>query len=91
MIHPVRGNGGDDARDGRGERVAVQPCRLGGSYPRAGKIRQVMNAALARLAAEFEGLRTDFGRPSIVPERSIQILFPHGSERQLMKQMQYDR
>ena len=32
------------------------------------KIRQVVNAALASLDAEFEALYPDFGRPSIPPE-----------------------
>lgn len=35
------------------------------------KIRQVVNDALASLDAEFEALYTDFGRPSIAPERLI--------------------
>jgi len=55
----------------------------------------VVNEALASLDAEFEVLYTDFGRPSIAPERLIragllQILFSVRSERQLMEQMQYD-
>jgi len=59
------------------------------------KIRQVVNEALASLDAEFEALYTDFGRPSIPPERLIrasliQILFSIRSERQLMEQMQYN-
>lgn len=59
------------------------------------KIRQVVNEALASLDAEFEALYTDFGRPSIPPERLIrasllQILFSVRSERQLMEQMQYN-
>jgi transposase len=59
------------------------------------KIRQVVNDALASLDAEFEALYTDFGRPSIPPERLIrasliQILFSVRSERQLMEQMQYN-
>ena len=59
------------------------------------KIRQVVNDALASLDAEFEELYTDFGRPSIAPERLIrasliQILFSVRSERQLMEQMQYN-
>jgi transposase len=50
---------------------------------------------LASLDAEFEALYTDFGRPSIPPERLIraslvQILFSVRSERQLMEQMQYN-
>lgn len=59
------------------------------------KIRQVVNDAVASLDAEFEALYTDFGRPSIPPERLIrasllQILFSVRSERQLMEQMQYN-
>ena len=40
------------------------------------KIRQVVNDALASLDAEFEALYTDFGRPSIAPERG---LMPEGA------------
>ena len=59
------------------------------------KIRQVVNDALASLDAEFEAVYTDFGRPSIPPERLIrasliQILFSVRSERQLMEQMHYN-
>ena len=59
------------------------------------KIRQVVNDSLASLDAEFEALYTDFGRPSIPPERLIrasllQILFSVRSERQLMEQMNYN-
>ncbi|MFD2741756.1 IS5 family transposase [Sulfitobacter aestuarii] len=59
------------------------------------KIRQVVNDALASLDADFEALYTDFGRPSIPPERLIrasllQILFSVRSERQLMEQMNYN-
>ena len=59
------------------------------------KIRQVVNEALASLDGEFAALYTDFGRPSIPPERLIrtsliQILFSIRSERQLMEQMQYN-
>ena len=59
------------------------------------KIRQVVNEALASLDGAFNALYTDFGRPSIPPERLIrasliQILFSIRSERQLMEQMQYN-
>lgn len=59
------------------------------------KMRQVVNDALASLDADFEALYTDFGRPSVPPERLIrasliQILFSIRSERQLMEQMQYN-
>jgi transposase len=59
------------------------------------KIRQIVNDALVSLDAEFDELYTDFGRPSIAPERLIrtsllQILFSIRSERQLMEQMDYN-
>jgi transposase len=63
---------------------------------RRSRIRRTATAeALASLDAEFEALYTDFGRPSIPPERLIrasliQILFSVRSERQLMEQMQYN-
>ncbi len=58
------------------------------------KIRQIVNDALASLDAEFDALYTDFGRPSIAPERLIrasllQMLFSIRSERQLMEQMDF--
>jgi len=59
------------------------------------KIRQVVNDALVSLDGDFAAIYADFGRPSIAPERLIraslvQILFSIRSERQLMKQMQYN-
>ena len=58
-------------------------------------IRRIVNDALASLDAEFDTRYTDFGRPSIAPERLIrasliQILFSIRSERQLMEQMTYN-
>jgi transposase len=58
-------------------------------------IREIVNAALARLDGAFAGLYAAEGRPSIAPERLlraalIQILFSVRSERQLMEQMQYN-
>src|SRR6056297_464763 len=69
------------------ERVpARHPLRL---------IRRIVNDALTSLDAEFDALYTDFGRPSIAPERLIrasllQILFSIRSERQLMEQIDYN-
>ena len=69
------------------ERIpAVHPLR---------KIRQIVNDSLTSLDADFDALYTDFGRPSIAPERLIrasllQILFSIRSERQLMEQMDYN-
>ncbi len=58
-------------------------------------IRRIVNDALASLDAEFDTRYTDFGRPSIAPERLIrasliQILFSIRSERQLVEQMNYN-
>jgi transposase len=58
-------------------------------------IRQIVNAGLAQLDADFAGLYAAEGRPSIAPERLlraalIQILFSIRSERQLVEQMQYN-
>jgi transposase len=58
-------------------------------------IREIVNAALARLDGAFARLYAAEGRPSIAPERLlraalIQILFSVRSERQLMEQMQYN-
>lgn len=69
------------------ERVpARHPLRL---------IRRIVTDALASLDAESDSLHTDFGRPSIAPERPIragllQILFSIRSERQLMEQMNHN-
>ena len=59
------------------------------------KVREIVNAALAALDADFAKLYAADGRPSIAPERllraaMIQILFSIRSERQLMEQMQYN-
>ena len=55
----------------------------------------MVNDALAGLDGEFVPLCTDFGRPSIAPERLIrasliQIRFSVRFGRQLMKQMRYN-
>jgi transposase len=50
----------------------------------------VVNEALASLDAEFEALYTDFGRPSVPPERLIRALSSVRWKRQLMEQMQHN-
>jgi transposase len=59
------------------------------------RIRQVVTEALASLDADPKALSTDFGRPSMAPERLLRaslipILFSARSARQLMAQMQYN-
>jgi len=99
MIHRSQGNvgvmmrGADEASRSLFSYVDLE-ARIPARHPLR-KIRQVVNDALASLDAEFEALYTDFGRPSIPPERLIrasllQILFSVRSERQLMEQMQYN-
>src|SRR6202167_5047041 len=57
-------------------------------------IRAMMDEALRRLDAGFEGLIAQGGRPSIAPERLLraqllQVLYSIRSERQLMEQLDY--
>ena len=59
------------------------------------KIREVVNAALIVLDADFDRLYAGEGRPSIAPKRLlraslVQILFSVRSERQLMEQLDYN-
>jgi transposase len=96
MIHPLEGNcgggvimrGTDEASGSLFSCVDLEE-RIPARHP-LGKIRQVVNEALASLDDGFEALHTDFGRPSVAPERLIrasliQILFSVRSERQLME------
>ena len=98
MIHPpqalagVKMRGADETSGSLFSYVDLE-ARIPAGHPLR-KIRQVVNEALASHDAEFEALYTDFGRPSIPPERLIRaslirILFSVHSERQLMEQMQY--
>ena len=99
MIHPAQALAGVDMRgtdEASGSLFSYVDleARIPARHPLR-KIRQVVNDALASLDADFDELYTDFGRPSIAPERLIrasliQILFSIRSERQLMEQMQYN-
>src|SRR5579863_2721306 len=58
-------------------------------------IREIVNAALNDLSKAFAELYTDFGRPSIAPERLLramllQAFYGIRSERQLMERMEFD-
>jgi len=58
-------------------------------------IRQLVNAALDRLSADFSAIYSDDGRPSIAPEKLLRALllqafFSVRSERQLMEQLSYN-
>src|SRR5215472_6706929 len=58
-------------------------------------IRELANAALGNLSGEFGKLYTDFGRPSIAPEKLLramllQAFYGVRSERHLMERMEFD-
>jgi transposase len=58
-------------------------------------IRDLVNAALCDLSVEFGKLYTDFGRPSIAPEKLLramllQAFYGVRSERHLMERMEFD-
>jgi transposase len=58
-------------------------------------IREIANAALNDMSRAFTALYTDFGRPSIAPERLLramllQAFYGIRSERQLMERLEFD-
>ena len=58
-------------------------------------IRDLANGALGDLSGEFGKLYTDFGRPSIAPEKLLramllQAFYGVRSERHLMERMEFD-
>jgi transposase len=58
-------------------------------------IREIANAALGDLSADFDKLYTDFGRPGIAPEKLLrsmllQAFYGVRSERLLMERMEFD-
>lgn len=58
-------------------------------------IREIANAALADLSGDFDKLYTDFGRPSIAPEKLLramllQAFYGVRSERLLMERLEFD-
>jgi transposase len=58
-------------------------------------IREIANAALSDLSRDFSALYTEFGRPSIAPEKLLramllQAFYGIRSERQLMERLEFD-
>ena len=58
-------------------------------------IREIANASLSNLSRDFGKLYTDFGRPSIAPEKLLramllQAFYGIRSERQLMERLEFD-
>jgi transposase len=69
-------------------------ARVRGDHPLR-TIREIANAALSDLSRAFTGLYTDFGRPSIAPEKLLramllQAFYGIRSERQLMERLEFD-
>ena len=69
-------------------------ARVRGDHPLR-TIREVANAALSELSRTFTALYTDFGRPSIAPEKLLramllQAFYGIRSERQLMERLEFD-
>ena len=68
--------------------------RIPADHP-ARRIRELADAALRRMDADFDALYASTGRPSIAPERLLRatllmVLYSVRSERQLMEQMNYN-
>jgi transposase len=69
-------------------------ARVRGDHPLR-VIREIANAALSDLSKAFTALYTDFGRPSIAPEKLLramllQAFYGLRSERQLMERLEFD-
>ena len=81
---------GSDERSGSLFSYVDLECRVRGDHPLR-TIREIANAALKCLSSSFTALYTDFGRPSIAPEKLLramllQAFYGIRSERQLMEQ-----
>lgn len=85
---------GSDERSGSLFSYVDLEARVGGDHPLR-VIRAIANAALSDLSKAFAALYTDFGRPSIAPERLLramllQAFYGIRSERQLMDRLEFD-
>ena len=85
---------GVDERSGTLFSYVDLEARVRGDHPLR-LIREIANAALSDLTDEFAGLYTNFGRPSIAPEKLLramllQAFYGIRSERQLMERMEFD-
>jgi transposase len=84
---------GDDPRHDAMFSYVTPEARVRADHPLR-PIRQMVDAALARLSARFDRLYSTTGRPSIPPEKLLralllQILFSIRSERLLMEELDY--
>ena len=85
---------GSDERSGSLFSYVDLGARVRGDHPLR-TIREVANAALSELSRTFTALYTDFGRPSIAPEKLLramllQAFYGIRSERQLMERLEFD-
>ena len=85
---------GSDERSGSLFSYVDLEARVRGEHPLR-TIREIVNAALSDLTTVFTALYTDFGRPSIAPEKLLramllQAFYGIRSERQLMERLEFD-
>src|SRR5579863_2462484 len=85
---------GSDERSGSLFSFVDLEARVGRDHPLR-TIREIANAALIDLSKDFTRLYTDFGRPSIAPEKLLratllQAFYSIRSERQLMERLEFD-
>jgi transposase len=85
---------GSDERSGSLFSYVDLESRVRGDHPLR-TIREIANAALGDLSGAFTALYTDFGRPSIAPEKLLramllQAFYGIRSERQLMERLEFD-
>lgn len=85
---------GSDERTGSLFSYVDLEVRVRGDHPLRA-IRGIVNAALSDLSRAFDELYTDFGRPSIAPEKLLramllQAFYGIRSERQLMERLEFD-
>lgn len=85
---------GSDERSGSLFSDVDLEARVRGDHPLR-TIREIANAALSDLSRAFTELYTDFGRPSIAPEKLLrtmllQVFYGIRSERQLMERLEFD-
>jgi transposase len=85
---------GSDERTGSLFSYVDLEARVRGDHPLR-VIREIANEALGDLSKAFTALYTDFGRPSIAPEKLLramllQAFYGIRSERQLMERLEFD-
>jgi transposase len=85
---------GSDERTGSLFDYVDLEARVRGDHPLR-TIQKIANAALRDLSRDFTTLYTEFGRPSIAPERLLramllQAFYGIRSERQLMERLEFD-